>query len=116
VHVGAAAGNVTIGHCHFNVDPYMGVNKTPPRSAVYAESGAGHLILNGSQGAGYAAYGTAAVVDLTGAMVRTGNVGLGLGESQTATASGPVTGTTFASLTPAFTLPRTIPRSPPSTG
>jgi hypothetical protein len=105
IHIGASAGNITIGNCHFNVDPYMGVNRTPPRSAVYAEAGAGRVILNGSQGAGYAAYGTAAVIDLTGTMVRTGNVGLGLGDAQTAASGGPVTGTTLAGLTPAFTIP-----------
>lgn len=105
IHVGASAGNVTIGNCHFNIDPYMGANKTPPRSAVYVEAGDARVILNGSHGAGHAAYGTAAVIDLTGAMVRSGNVGLGLGEAQTAPSGGPVTGTAFADLMPAFTIP-----------
>lgn len=106
IHIGASVKNVTIGNCHFNVDPYMTVSTAvPPRAAVYAEAGAGRVILNGSQGAGYAAYGTAAVIDLTDNMVRTGNVGLGMGEAQSAVSGGPVTGAAFANLTHAFTIP-----------
>jgi hypothetical protein len=106
IHIGASARNVTIGNCHFNVDPYMGIStNTPPRAAVYAESGAGRVILNGSQGAGYAAYGSAAVIDLTDNMACTGNVGLGMGEAQSAISGGPVTGTAFADLTHVFTIP-----------
>jgi len=107
ISIGPGVGAVTIDACHFNVDA---VNATSPqghpvpRSAVYAAAGAGNVILSDSLGAGPSYYGTAAVVDLAGTVMKKGNTGLGLADS-TAAAGGTVTAAASSGLSQTITVP-----------
>jgi hypothetical protein len=107
INIGSGVGAVTVDACHFNVD---GVNATSPqgtpvpRSAVYAAAGAGRVIVSDSLGAGASYYGTAAVFDPAGSVMKKGNIGLGLADSTTA-GGGTVTGATVSDLSHAVTIP-----------
>lgn len=82
VYIGAAVSSVTITGCQFNVRAQLGMGATnPPRSAVYAAAGASGITLAGCKGAA-SGYGTAPVVDLAGAVMKTGCTGLGYPDSR----------------------------------
>jgi len=108
ISIGSSAGDVTIDSCHFNIDALAKIGGTnPPRSALYAAPGAANVTISNSKGlaAGTGTtYGTAQIVDLGSAVMRTGNIGLGLADQRTAGGL-TVTGNSVAQLTPTLTIP-----------
>jgi len=104
INIGAGVREVTIDTCHFNVNALAGLGSSnPPRSAVYLAPGAANVTLTNSKGAG-AGYGTAAILDGAGALVRQGNLGLGLPDRTTGAGS-TVTAAAPASLGAPVTIP-----------
>jgi Pectate lyase superfamily protein len=104
INIGASAAEVTIDACHFNVNALAGLGTAnQPRSAVYTTAGARAVTISNSRGAG-AGYGTAALVDNAGTVVRHGCVGLGMPQSTTGAGS-TVTTTAPASLSATTTIP-----------
>lgn len=104
INVGASVAQVTIDSCHFNVDALSGLGTSnPPRSALYVASGAIAVTVSGSKGPG-AGYGTAPIFDGGSAVMRNGNIGLGLAD-QTTGGGSTVTGTSPADLSASITVP-----------
>jgi len=102
----AAAGEVTIDACHFNVDALAGIGSNfPPRSAVYVAAGVTQVTLTNSKGPG-TGYGTATVVDngAAGIVMKRGNIGLGLADSTTGTGN-TVTAAAQTQLSASITVP-----------
>ncbi len=62
LNVQSSVSYVTVRGCHFNTDPYYGMGATPPRSAVYINSGAASIVVEGNVSKPNASYGTAALV------------------------------------------------------
>lgn len=111
ISIGAGVRAVTIDSCHFNVDVLAGLGSSnPPRSAVYIAPGAADVTLTNSKGAG-SGYGTSAIVDNAGALIRRGNIGLGLADSTTAAG-----GTVAAAATASLGAPVTIPANDAGAG
>jgi hypothetical protein len=105
INVAANVAAVTIDACHFNVDALAGAGSTNrPRSAVYAASGVKEVTVVNSRGAGATAYGTSPIVDDASAVMRRGNIGLGLVDSTVGSGS-TVTTATNADLSASFTVP-----------
>jgi hypothetical protein len=104
INIGASVAEVTIDSCHFDVDGLAGLGgANPPRSAVYAASGATQITVSNSKGAG-SAYASGGIVDLGNAVMRSGNIGLGLAD-QTTGGGSTVTGTSPADLSASVTVP-----------
>jgi hypothetical protein len=104
IHVEAAVSQVTIDTTHFNVDTLATTGTSnAPRSAVYAASGATNILLSDCIGAG-TSYGTAGIIDPGNAVMRNGNVGLGLAGQTTGTGS-TVAGTSASDLSASITVP-----------
>lgn len=98
IHVAAAASNVNITGCHFDVDYGMTIDATyPGRSGVYLESGTSDIAVTGNIFAA-TGYKTASMIDVGGVSLAVGNVNgidasigwksLTLGSSTTASGSG----------------------------
>jgi hypothetical protein len=105
INIAGNVGGVTIDACHFNVDALAGYGSSnSPRSAVYAASGTTGITVVNSRGAGAAGYGTSAIVDDASAVMRRGNIGLGLADTTVGSGS-TVTTATNADLSAAFTIP-----------
>jgi hypothetical protein len=105
INIGAGVGEVTIDSCHFNTDQVAGLGAAnQPRSAVYVAPGANRVTVSGSKGAG-TGYGTSAVVDLANAVMRRGNIGLGLADTTTGAGSTVASATVPASLSAPVTIP-----------
>jgi len=104
INIGASVAEVTIDSCHFNVDGLAELGgANPPRSAVYAASGATQVTVSNSKGAG-AAYASGGIIDNGNAVMRSGNIGLGLAD-QTTGGGSTVTGTSVADLSASITVP-----------
>lgn len=102
LHIGTGVSNVTVSDCHFDVDKYNTLAGTKARSAVYVESGATSINLNGCQ-ATSSAYGTAPLIDLSSGQVqRIGNIGLGTPDKATDLSVLSATGTGYTSVTKAW--------------
>lgn len=103
INIAGNVGGVTIDACHFNVDALAGHGSSnSPRSAVYATSGPKDITVANSRGAGAAGYGTSPIVDDANAVMRRGNVGLGLADT-TVGSGAAVTTATNSDLSAAFT-------------
>lgn len=104
IHVEPSVSQVTIDTSHFDVDTLATTGTSnPPRSAVYAESGATNVSVSNCIGAG-TSYATAGIIDPGNAVVRNGNIGLGLAD-QTTGGGSTVTGTSAADLSASITVP-----------
>lgn len=104
INVGASVAEVTIDTCHFDVDTLAGAGTSnPPRSAVYAAAGATKVTVSNSKGAG-TAYGSGGILDAGNAVMRSGNIGLGLAD-QTTGGGSTVTDTSPANLSASMTVP-----------
>jgi len=105
INIASGVAAVTIDACHFNVDALAGHGTSnSPRSAVYAAPGAREVTLANSRGAGAAGYGTSPILDQASAVMRRGNIGLGLADS-TAGSGSTVTTAAGANLSASFTIP-----------
>jgi hypothetical protein len=106
INIGGGVREVTIDTCHFNVNALAGLGTSnPPRSAVSLAPGAANVTLTNCKGAG-TGYGTAAILDGAGALVRRGNLGLGLADSTTGAGS-----TVATAASASLGAPVTIPAS-----
>lgn len=104
INIGPAVKEVTIDSCHFDVDTLSGPGKAnPPRSALYVASGATEVTVANCKGAG-TAYATAPIIDEGSAVMRNGNIGLGLAD-QTTGGGSTVTTASPSSLSTSFTVP-----------
>jgi hypothetical protein len=104
INIGASVSEVTIDACHFDVDGLAALGgANPPRSAVYAASGATRITVSNSKGAG-TAYASGGIVDNGNAVMRTGNIGLGLAD-QTTGGGETVTATSVSNLSASITVP-----------
>jgi len=104
INIGSAVKEVTIDTCHFDVDTLAGPGKAnPPRSAVYVASGATEVTVSNCKGAG-SAYATAPIIDEGNAVMRNGNLGLGLAD-QTTGGGLTVTGASPSDLSASFNVP-----------
>lgn len=104
INIGASVAEVTIDSCHFNVDALAEFGGGDyPRSALYVAPGATEVTVSNSKGAG-TTYGTAPIIDGGNAVMRSGNIGLGLPD-QTTGGGSTVTGTSASDLSTSITLP-----------
>jgi hypothetical protein len=104
INIASGVGEVTIDSCHFNVDAVAGLGvANPPRAAVHVAAGANRVTMSNSKAAG-TGYGTSAVLDEGSALVRRGNIGLGLADTTTGAGS-TVTSSTAAALSAPVTIP-----------
>jgi hypothetical protein len=104
IHIEAPVSEVTIDTSHFDVDTLATTGTSnAPRSAVYAESGAADISLSNCIGAG-TGYGTAGIIDAGSAVMRNGNIGLGLAD-QTTGGGSTVAGTSVSELSASITVP-----------
>jgi hypothetical protein len=104
IHVESAASQVTIDTSHFDVDTLATTGTSnAPRGAVYAASGTTNVSVSNCIGAG-ASYGTAAIIDAGNAVMRSGNIGLGLAD-QTTGGGSTVTATSVSDLSASITVP-----------
>jgi hypothetical protein len=104
IHVEAPVSEVTIGTSHFDVDTLATTGTSnAPRSAVYAESGATNVSVSNCIGAD-TSYGTAGIIDAGNAVLRNGNIGLGLAD-QTTGGGSTVAGTSASELSASITVP-----------
>jgi hypothetical protein len=104
INIGASVAEVTIDTCHFDVDTLAGPGTSnPPRSAVYAAPGAAQVTVSNSKGAG-AAYGSGGIIDAGNAVMRSGNIGLGLAD-QTTGGGSTVTAASVSDLSASITVP-----------
>lgn len=101
LHIAAAAANVTVTGCHFDVDPYYGFAPNHVRSAIYIESGSTGSLITGNTFAA-SGYGTATVIDLPGS-ASSGNLNW-KPALRSSTGVQVVTGTSYADLSGAFTI------------
>jgi Pectate lyase superfamily protein len=104
INVASGVGTVTIDACHFNVDALAGLGTTnPPRSAVHTSGTVSKVTLTNCRGAG-SGYGSAAVVDGAGAVMKQGCTGLGLADGTTG-GGATVTAATATNLSASITIP-----------
>jgi len=104
IHVGGTTSYVTINGNHFDVEPFNSM--TPPRSAVYTESGTASVLLDGNTFAS-SGYGTQTVLDVGGAITYGGNSGYGgtVSLSQSDVTSYTVTAASFTQASRTWPIP-----------